>query len=131
MGLWWGFKLEVTDIEEFPVETSLVPVLNEVVKQRTKTRKLTGGADAALRAFKYALGENAGEKVTSNHVPADVEVLTVSVWRRYFDKLTTSEGTPDALRKRFERALARMSELRLAAKWGEYWWLTPAGQATP
>ena len=37
-----------------------------------------------------------------------MDVLTADLWRRYFDKLTTSQGTADAKRKRFERGTERL-----------------------
>src|SRR6478735_6525638 len=49
VGMRWGFKLEVTGIDEFPEMTSLVPVEDDAVKNRTKTAKLTEAAGETLR----------------------------------------------------------------------------------
>jgi len=131
-GLWWGFRLKVTEIDEFPDQTSLVPVKDDDVdKSRTRTIKLTEPAQEALRSFKYAIAEHAGQKVGSAHIPFGVEVLTVNLWRLYFDKLTTFQGTAEARRKRFDRGISRLNEFKLVAKWDDQWWLTDAGKAVP
>lgn len=131
VGLHWGFKLDVTGIDELPEHTSLVPVADDDVTTKPKGKKLTGAADEALRSFKYALAEGVGRKPgsTSDHIPMNVVVLTVDLWRRYFDKLTATKGGDDAKRKRFDRGGERLLELGLAAKWGEEWWLTTQGSA--
>jgi hypothetical protein len=131
VGLCWGFKLEVTDIDEFPETTSLVPVKDDAVKTRTKTAKLTAAAEEVLRSFRYAIAEGAGQKIGHIQIPAGIEVLTVNLWRLYFEKLTTFQGKADARRKRFDRGIDRLNELRLVAKWDDYWWLTDAGKAVP
>ncbi len=64
VGLRWGFKLEITDIEEFAGETSLVLVEDEAVSRADQGREADGhGRRKRLRAFKYALTEGAGSKV--------------------------------------------------------------------
>ena len=55
----------------------------------------------------------------------------MNLWRIYFEKLTTFQGTTDARRKRFNRGIGRLKELGLVAKWDEDWWLTDAGKAVP
>jgi hypothetical protein len=131
VGMRWGFKLEVTGIDEFPGMTSLVPVEDDAVKNRTKTAKLTEAAGETLRSFKYAIAEKAGEKIAHEHIPAGVEVLAVNLWRLYFEKLTSFQGSSDARRKRFDRGIQRLNDLKLVAKWDDQWWLTDAGKAVP
>jgi hypothetical protein len=130
VGLRWGFKLEITNIDEFPGQTSLVPV-REDEPARSRNTRLSDTAEEALRAFKYALTEGAGQKVGNPHVPAGVDVLPVALWRLYFDKLTTFQGSADAQRKRFDRGIKRLVDIHLVAKWDDHWWLTDAGRAVP
>jgi hypothetical protein len=129
-GLRWGFRLEISDIDELVGETSLVAIMDAAIG--AKGVKLTGAAEEALRSFRYALAEGACTKVPDDeHIPPLADLLTDNLWRLYFDKLTPAEGTADAKRKRFGRGVMRLSEMKLVAKWGEQWWMTDAGKAIP
>jgi hypothetical protein len=107
-----------------------VPVKDDALA-RSRNVRLSDTADEALRAFKYALIEGAGQKVVNPHVPAGVDVLSVALWRLYFDKLTTSQGSAEARRKRFDRGIKRLVDINLVAKWEDHWWLTGAGEGMP
>lgn len=132
LGLEWGFRLEVVKIDDGACkgETSLVPVLDgTIIARKEKGPKLTGGASETLKAFRYAIAEGAGKHVVDNeHIPPSILTLTEFLWRIYFDKIAAGQK-PDAKRKSFDRGIKRLAEIGLIAKWDEFHWLTPAGEA--
>lgn len=90
-------------------------------------QKVHGAAKVALNILKEALTEH-GQKVTSNHIPPNVPVVPVDLWRSYCDAGTITESDDRDTKKRvFNRASKRLQELKVIGVWRDQVWL--AGQA--
>lgn len=88
--------------------------------QRTAAR-IPKNSKLALNALREAVDE-AGERVTSNHVPPALRVTTVDLWREYAFKRGIGGQDPDARRKAFKRAVENLASDRLVGMWEPYAW---------
>lgn len=129
-GLRFGFQLEVVQIghdEDGDPVTSCVAVASDVPNSAPK--RITGAAQIALRLlFDAVIG--AGEVPPAcNHIPPNTRAVRMELWRRYCDHGQVSDcDTPDAKRKAFKRAAARLQELGAIGVWGD--WVWPADNRT-
>ncbi len=120
------FKLEPVDIgmdEDEDTITSCVVVPSD--EQVPKRAKLTGPAKIALDLLGKAINE-AGEKPpASNHIPPDILVCPVSLWKRYCETgSVTASDKPDSFDKAFKRAAERLQSLGFIGVWDDWVWLT-------
>lgn len=121
----FGFRLEVVEIghdEDGDPVTSCVAVASGVAPPTAK--RITGAASIALRLLHNAI-INAGEALPAcTHIPPSVLAVRMELWRRYCDSGQVSDGdTPDAKRKAFKRAAARLQEISAIGVWGDWVWL--------
>jgi hypothetical protein len=123
----WGFHMEVTNIDEFENETSLVPVLDEGAKAvRTHAAQAMGKHQkTALAALRRAV-EECGQKISSDNLPAGVPKVPEDDWRRYFNAMTAAKG--DSRKHGFSRAVPALIEKGLVCKFSDWFWLAPTGE---
>jgi AAA domain len=128
-GLQFGFRLEVIEIghdEDGDPVTSCVAVASDVAARAAK--RITGAASIALRLLHNAI-IGAGETPPAcTHIPPNIRAVQMELWRRYCDSGQISDGTPDAKRKAFKRAAARLQELGAIGVWSD--WVWPADNRT-
>jgi len=120
-------KSVIVDQDEFgdPVTAPVVaeadaPEAATASAQRTAAR-IPKNSKLALNALREAVDE-AGERVTSNHVPPALRVTTVDLWREYAFKRGIGGQDPDARRKAFKRAVENLASDRLVGMWEPYAW---------
>ncbi len=101
-------------------------------EQVSKRVKLTGPAKIALDLLAKAIDE-AGEKPpASNHIPPDISVCPVSLWKRYCEagSITVSDK-PDSFDKAFKRAAERLQSLGFIGVWDDKVWVVRTWRTTP
>ena len=119
-------KSVIVDQDEFgdpvtaPVVVEAEATEAATAAQRTAAR-IPKNSKLALNALREAVDE-AGERVTSNHVPPALRVTTVDLWREYAFKRGIGGQDPDARRKAFKRAVENLASDRLVGMWEPYAW---------
>ena len=102
--------------------TSCIVVDEGAARAATKpAKKATGWAQVALDQLRELSlsGEAAPD---SNHIPSKARVVSLELWRKYFDKKHPSSN-PDNKRRTFDRAVARLQELDFIGIWDDLAWL--------
>jgi hypothetical protein len=119
----WGFRFEVQEIDEYPGETSLVPVLDGEVP--SKGLKLTDFVRLALDALNEALARVGSIPPASPDIPEGVACVTVGQWQEYVERLGGGDVTVNGSkeRKAFDRAKRKLEEEQLMGIWGAYVWV--------
>jgi hypothetical protein len=85
--------------------------------------KLSKPHQAAIRALRRAI-EEAGERVTSNTIPASVRVVRVDTWRTYaYQAGISPTNTEDSKRVAFDRAHRALVNGAIVNAHNEYRWL--------
>jgi hypothetical protein len=117
-------RLEVievgTDIRTGKPITSCIIVPVEDSAPTKKGPKLTGDAKLALDLLHGLIAE-VGEPVTSNHVPANVPVVPLDLWREHFYNAHTGTSR-DTKKKAFQRAAGKLQNLHFIGVWAEKVW---------
>jgi hypothetical protein len=89
-------------------------------------REPSASVKVALDHLKRALADDGKPAPASNHIPANVQCVTVSLWERYCEtgqvKITESDK-PDAFRMAFKRAADRLQGDGFVGVWDELAWL--------
>jgi hypothetical protein len=88
-----------------------------------KPAKLPKGAQTALRALAEAIEERGEIAPTNNHVPANVRVTTVDVWREFAYARGISTGEPRAKQQAFKRAFEHLVAFQAVGTWDQHVWL--------
>lgn len=91
--------------------TSCVVETAEATEQpaQNRTRKLPAGAQTALKALSNALSDGGQTRAPAHGVPPSMPTVTETEWRREFYAMT-AEGTPNARRMAFARAVTALTE---------------------
>ena len=103
-------------------ETTLVvkPSVVTIAMPRELER---GQLSVAFRLLRQAL-DDAGEKVTINHVPRNRPVVTLEVWRSYcFAGMATRGEKQDSKRRAFQRAVEKLQGAGLIHLWENHVWI--------
>ncbi len=89
-----------------PITSCVVEPAEPGATQRTaKAKGLTAAAKVALGTLRKALAEAGEPAPASNHIPQQMNVVSVETWRRYHYIGTASDAqTPEARKKDFQRA---------------------------
>jgi len=123
-GLSWSFRLDLMHVSQLdPDATSLVvhPLTDAPPAAKKRAPRMAPAVRDGLQSLRKAV-EEAGQKVTSNHIPNTVLCVQEDKWRDYFYMVTTAEN--DGRRQAFKRAKDGLIERREAANFGGWWWLT-------
>jgi hypothetical protein len=123
-------KVEIGEDEDGEPLTSCVvdPITDPVALgksgRKAKSERLPNSARIALRALSKALAEASEPAPASNTIPANVRVVTLSMWKTtaYQLGISSAEGD-DAKRKAFDRAHERLLADGLIGSWTDYRWL--------
>ena len=121
-------RLEVVEVgldEDGDVITScvVVPAEGESVEAAKPTRRLSDAAHNALRAFDEAIAEMGEAAPTSNHIPRDAKVVTLSAWRRYaYARGISTSDEERARQQAFKRATEALIASGRVAVWDQYAW---------
>lgn len=112
-------------------ETTTAPVVITADKSEAPAKpgaikggRMTPSQKIAMDALVTAITEG-GEKITSNHTPANVPTVHVELWREYAYRLGISD-TAEGKRKAFQRARKELIERRKVATWDDRVWLVSA-----
>jgi hypothetical protein len=86
--------------------------------------KLTKGAKIALAALQEALSEVGAVPPPSNHIPPNVQAVTLNQWRDYaYRQGISSSDEPRARQVAFQRAHETLLAVHQVAVWEPYAWL--------
>lgn len=127
-GLSWSFRLDLMHVSPLdPDATSLVvhPLTEAPPASKKRAPRMAPAVRDGLQSLRKAVDE-AGQKVTSNHIPNTVLCVQEDKWRDYFYMVTTAEN--DGRRQAFKRAKDGLIERREAANFGGWWWLVKADE---
>ena len=118
-------RLEVVEVGHDPdgdpiTSCVIVPTVSWLKPQV----KVSGATKTALDLLRRAVVDAGETPPASNHIPGQIRVVRLSLWRRYCDEGIAGDRTcPDTKRKAFTRASQKLQSLGLIGVWGEYVWL--------
>lgn len=121
-GLTWSFRLDLMHVSPLdPDATSLVVhPLNETHEPK-KRKRASGNQKVLLDALKMAITEQ-GKPVGLDQIPANQRVVSVDVWRTYFDTMTHLQG--DSARRTFEREVPKLGQAGHISMWAKWCWIS-------
>jgi RecA-family ATPase len=115
-----------TNHEEFDDVTITLEDNRWLIQRGASSQKMrTSDKDElAFRSLERAICD-AGEKPpASNHIPPNIRVAAVSMWKAYHRKASVvADGEEDKWRKNFERSLERLVREGRVATWDGWAWL--------
>lgn len=86
--------------------------------------RVRGAKKIALELLERAIADAGKPAPASNHIPGQVRVVRIDLWRSYCDSGTVSKSDdPDNKRRVFGRACDELQELGLIGVWNEWVWL--------
>jgi len=113
-----------TDDDGDPQTSCIVmPVEGAMIETRGRPRKMPNGAKIALRALQDALVTGGEPAPTSNHIPDNVRVVSMELWREYAYKRGISGGEDRAKQTAFKRASEYLLSNSCVATWDDHVWL--------
>jgi AAA domain len=127
-GLIIGSRLENVDLDtdedgELITSCVIVPVEGNIAQAGTQ-RQIKGSTKIALDLLREAIGAEGEIASASNHIPPGARIVSVETWRRYAYRGTiTASEQPDARRKAFARAVAKLREANLIGSWDDHVWI--------
>lgn len=123
-GLSWSFRLDLMHVSQLdPDATSLVVhPLNETHEPK-KRKRASGNQKVLLDALQMAISEQ-GRAVGLDQIPAGQRVVSVDVWRTYFDTMTHLQG--DSARRTFEREVPKLGQAGHISMWAKWCWISEA-----
>jgi hypothetical protein len=92
--------------------------------QKGKAKRLSKGAQTALRALTEALDEVGSVPPASNHIPSNVRTVTVDQWRQYAYARGISTGEDRAKQQAFRRATEHLIADQHVGVWQGQAWTT-------
>jgi hypothetical protein len=99
----------------------IVPVESEA--KVTLPKKLPAGTKLALDKLKELIAEAGETPPASNHVPPNVKVVPVPIWRENYKKAHPADN-PDTKQKAFVRAVLKLQEAHFIGIWDDKAWVT-------
>jgi hypothetical protein len=126
----FSFKIEPVEIgmdeDEERITSCVVVPLDEPAGARRP--KATGQAKIALDLLVNALADNGFLPPASNHIPANTNVVPLTLWRRYCDEglVSDRDSNRDTQKRAFNRASKSLQAGGFIGVWGNYVW--PVGQ---
>lgn len=121
-------RIEVGTDDEGNILSScvVVPVEDAALAPRgkDKSRRLSKADATALRALHEAIDEVGTVPAASNHIPANVNTVTLTDWRTYAYRMGISTGEQRAKEKAFQRASERLIGDGRVAVWEQQAWPT-------
>jgi hypothetical protein len=119
------FTLEVIELgcdeNDEPVTSCIVQPADRPTANDNMPARLPDAARIALEALKRAVHEG-GESGASDRVPAGVRVVSMELWRKYFEAMTPVDK-PDARRMAFKRASDKLVAAKVIGIWNERVWV--------
>jgi hypothetical protein len=119
-------SMEVGKDQDGEPITSCVVVEAEAgaAEERPKQKKsLSSTAQIVLKALEKSLIEAGEVPPACNHVPRDVQTVSVDLWRRYAYQSGVSSGEDRAKQQAFKRAHDTLVAKELVGAWGDDRWL--------
>jgi hypothetical protein len=104
------------------------PVTMTLIKDRwehelLEAKPITGAAKIALDHLHRAIADAGQKPPSSNHVPQEIRVVPLSLWRSYCYSGSISQGdTQDARKKAFNRAAQKLQALGKIGVWKDVVW---------
>ena len=126
----FAFKLAEVDVDlrddgSVVSSCAVVPVDGSVVTSAAKPVRLPKAAQTALRALQEAVDKHGVIPPLSDHIPAEVPVVTVEAWRDRAYAMTISRSTAErAKQQAFKRAAKRLTDGGHVGVWDGKAWLT-------
>jgi hypothetical protein len=120
-------QVEVGIDEDGEPITSCVVAESDATKAKStkKGRSLAKGAQIALTALQEAVLEAGETAPASNHIPAQVRIVTKKMWKEYACArgVAGEDTTEDAKRKAFNRAFITLVAEKVVGTWQDQCWL--------
>jgi hypothetical protein len=91
-------------------------------KKGQKPASLPKAAQTALRALREAVNEVGAVPQASNHIPANVRVVSFDQWRTYAYKMGISAGGERAERAAFQRSSEHLIGAQFVGAWNQQAW---------
>jgi hypothetical protein len=105
--------------------TSCVVVDTEAQKAKVKKGKTLGTRDTICHAaLQQAIIEGSEKPPASNQIPANIRVVTRSLWKKYaVAKGVSGSDNEDSQRRAFERGVESLIAKGVAGAWQDWCWL--------
>ena len=119
-------QVEIGIDEDGEAITSCVVVESDAKKAKATRRgtKLSKGAQIALRALQAAIEAGGDTAPPSNHIPQNVRVVSLGLWRDYaYASGISGSDDPDAKRMAFKRGAEHLFAESIVGTWQETCWL--------
>lgn len=101
------------------VSCALVPTDE---KPPEKANRVSGQRRIVLDLLRKALDAEGKPSPGGNHIPQNVKVVSVETWRRYAYAGLPSDGTQEAKKKAFQRAVSGLQSANAIGLWDDYVW---------
>ena len=122
-----AFKLRVVELGNNrrgkSVTSCVVVPTDEERTEASRKPPMTGGTRVALDALRKAINAGGAPLPTSNHVPPNVQGVSVDIWRNYAYASDISSGDQGAKKKAFQRAVAALQTRNLIGTWEGWVWI--------
>jgi hypothetical protein len=109
---------DITSCVIVAVEDATPPV----TAKPKKHPKMPKTASIALRALQKAVNEMGEVPPASNHVPANMRIVTSETWRKYAYAMGVSTGEERAKQKAFKTATDHLIAHQLVGAWQDQFW---------
>jgi hypothetical protein len=110
-----------TDEDGDPITSCVVVPSDDAAIAADRTKRLPPATAIALTALMEAIADGGQIPPTSNHIPANVSVVSVELWRRYAYAKDT-EANPQAKKKAFQRATKTLLANGMVGTWNDQAW---------
>ena len=115
-----------TDDDGDPIYSCVVVPVEGATAAAKMKLPAGGGVKLAFRKLQELVAEAGETASASNHIPPNVKVVSVPVWREIFKKAYVADN-PDTKQKAFVRAVSKLQDAHFIGIWDDKAWV--AGHA--